>query len=130
MTEERPAGHDTDRERRESGRERTGRRHRHSGLFLGLVLIWLGVSFFLQNQGVIPAHDWWKYFVIGLGVTFIVDSWAQYGLSHAGLTRGRIVAGLILITVGAAFLMGGNWWPLVLIVVGLVILLKSLWRKE
>ncbi len=36
-------------------------------LISGLILVWLGVFFFLAQMGAIPAHVWWVYFIAGLG---------------------------------------------------------------
>ncbi|MFH0914653.1 MAG: DUF5668 domain-containing protein [Chloroflexota bacterium] len=109
-------------ENREGNQERMhgmGRWHRrhNPGLFWGLLLILLGAVFFLSQQGIIPQNDWWKYFLIGLGVIFLI--------------RTSYIAGLVLIVVGAAFLVGlSQWWPLILIMLGIIILLQSWWRRR
>lgn len=91
---------------------------RHS-VSWGLLLICLGVSFFLSMQG---FGAWWQYFIIGLGGILLIEA-RRHG-------TGSIIAGVILIGVGVAFLTGiGNWWPLILIVVGVAILLNSWLRR-
>ncbi len=95
-------------------------RERWHGLFWGLLLIVLGISFYLSMQG---WGGWWQFFLIGLGVIFLVESRVRGG-------TGRIIAGLVLIAVGAVLLTGwGDWWPLILIVAGLAIIFNS-WRRR
>ena len=104
---------------------------RYSGVAGGLVLILLGILFLLSLHDYIHWSDWWAYFVIGLGAILILDyiiraaSGAKRG-AHAG----KIVAGVVLIVIGASHFFGlSTWWPLILIAVG-VILLVSSFRKR
>lgn len=110
------------------------RRHRDpmSGLFWGLILILLGVVFFLSSQGWFPIGEWWQYLLIGLGVIFLIESLVRYANPTYHRPRfGRFVAGLVLIFVGLAFLLGfGKWWPLILIVIGLAVLLRVAFQKR
>ena len=94
-------------------------RERWHGLFWGLLLIVLGISFYLSMLG---WGSWWQFFLIGLGVIFLIE----------GRIRGpgRIFLGLVLIAVSVALLTGlGNWWPLILIVAGLAVIFNS-WRRR
>lgn len=104
---------------------------RASGIFWGMVLILLGIVFFLSAQGWLPWGDWWQYFLIGLGLIFLAESLMRYSGNTSMRPRfGRVIAGLVLILIGLVFLMGiGNWWPLILIVVGLAIMVNVWLRK-
>jgi hypothetical protein len=102
------------------------------GLFWGLLLIMLGILFFVNQQGDVTWDTLWKYLLIGLGAIFIID-----GLTHsfhpsyhaAGL--GRFVPGIILVLVGVAFLFNfSQWWPVILIAVGVVLLISILIRRR
>jgi hypothetical protein len=85
------------------GRGRRGRRSSLSGLLPGLILILLGVLFLLNNAGRLPEDDWWQYFLVGLGVIFIIEAWVQYVNNRTGWPKfGRILAGLVLIGMVAA----------------------------
>ncbi len=108
--------------------------HRNSppGLVFGLLLVLLGVVFFLSVQGFVSWGDWWKYFIIGLGAILVLDVLVRYVLgARRGAMFGRFITGLILASVGVVFLFGlGKWWPLILIAAGLAILLGALFRRR
>ncbi len=103
-----------------------------SGVFVGLILILLGVLFFLDNQGVVPSGRWWQFFLTGLGGIFLIEAlvrWLQKDPAEA--IKGRVIAGVVLAGIGVAFIIGAsNWWPLILIVVGVVVILGGLWRRD
>lgn len=101
------------------------------GVFWGLVLILLGIVLFISFQGWITWGEWWQYFLIGLGLIFLIESLVRYTNREYRRPRfGRVIAGLVLIFVGLAFLLGfGKWWPLILIVVGLAVLF-NVWLKR
>ncbi len=110
------------------------RRHRYNGfrpIFFGLVLILIGVLFFLQNQGLIGADRWWQYFLVGLGIIFLIDAAFRYRQGpDEGAARGRVIVGVILMGIGIVFLAGASaWWPLILIVVGVAVIAGGLWRR-
>lgn len=118
------------RERREEMREKRGRDPLR-GLFWGLVLILVGVLFFINQQGT----EWdmlWKYLLIGLGAIFIVDGLAHFAMpAHRDGQLGRFIPGVILLFVGLAFLYNfSQWWPIILIAVGVIILLSLLFRRK
>jgi hypothetical protein len=85
-------------------------RHRGGGaspIFIGLILILLGVMFFLANQGIVGWGEWWKYFLIGLGGIFLVDAAIRSGQeNYRGFVIGRVVSGFVLISTGVLFLFG------------------------
>ena len=58
-------------EKEVEGLQEKWRRDPVSGLFFGLILVMVGIVFFLSTQGWISRDDWWKYFIIGLGVIFL-----------------------------------------------------------
>ena len=133
MSEEKPEHKERKRgEKEDEGLQEKWRRDPISGLSFGLILILLGVTFFLAAQDLISWDDWWKYFIIGLGVIFLIEVLVRYVKpAYRRPVFGRLIAGLILIAVGVAFIGGlGNWWPLILIVVGLAILFNFWFRRK
>jgi hypothetical protein len=114
--------------------ERQGRHHRRSdapGVFVGLVLVLLGTLFYLTTQGFLSWTNWWQYFLVGLGIIFLIEASVRYRSDNgSGSLLGRIIPGTILITVGLMFILGlSTWWPAVLIIAGVIILLNGLLRR-
>lgn len=113
--------------------ERKRSRHHHSlsRIMGGLVLIMLGASFLLANQGVIGWGRWWEYFLIGLGLVFIIDWAIRYFTGERPVLSGKLITGIILTNVGFVFLTNfGIFWPVILIIVGLVVLLAGVLRNR
>jgi len=133
MSEEKPESKERKRdEKREEGMQEKWRRDPISGVVFALILLILGVLLTLAVQGVILWDDWWKYFIIGIGVVFIIEVLIRYAKpAYRRPMFGRFIAGLILICVGIAFIGGfGNWWPLIIVAIAVAILLRLLlWRK-
>lgn len=103
-----------------------------SGLFPGLILIELGILFYAEIQGWVDWNDWWKYFLIGLGAIFLIDALVHYLVrSYHSDILGRIIPGFVLIFIGIAFLYGwSQWWPVILIAVGVIILISLIFRRR
>ena len=119
--------------RRQDREERREMRHRwpFHGFFTGMVLVLLGVLFLLNETGAINGDTWWQALLIGLGVISIANGIARYFYPgyHWG-SFGKIVCGIVLISVGIIFLLGvSSWWPIVLIVAGAAFLLRFFWRQ-
>jgi hypothetical protein len=113
---------------------RHGRRHHHggiSGIGVGVFLLLLGILLFLANQGILAWDKWWQFLIIGIGLILIVDSLIRYQRDSVREIRiGRLIAAIILIGVGIAFLVGNAaWWPLIIILVGVAIIVGGLLRR-
>lgn len=133
MSEEKPENRDRKCHERE-GKDMLGRWHRgsNSGIFFGLILVLLGAVFFLSTQGYISRGDWWKYFIIGLGVIFLIAALMRYARpAYREPSFFLLMTSLALICIGLVFVLGiGNWWPLILIVFGLAILVRASLRRR
>lgn len=114
---------------------RDGREERRNwplhGLFPGLILILLGTLFLLDQTGAIYGDTWWQAFLIGLGGIFIVSAIAKAYYNHFRQGGyGNIIAGIVLIMIGTFFMIGiSEWWPIILIVIGGLILTRFFWRR-
>jgi len=108
--------------------EKGHKRDLYSGITGGLILILLGVLFLLATTDIISWGDWWAYFLIGLGVIFILEVIIRsVATSYRRQDKGKLVVGTVLIIVGGAHILGMvNWWPLILIAVGIIIVFTSL----
>jgi len=103
-----------------------------SGMTGGLILILLGVLFLLATMDIILWGEWWPYFLIGLGAILIIEVIIRStSPSYRQDITGKLIGGVVLIVIGCAFVFGmSNWWPLILIAVGVVLLFSSLWKAK
>ena len=111
------------RENEEESLEEKFRRDPFAAIFFGLMAILAGAFFFLARQGYIEWDDWWAYFLLGLGVVFIVEALARQAVpAHRRPILGRLIAGLVLICIGGSTIYGlSDWWPLIIVVVGILL---------
>lgn len=96
-------------------------------LFLGLIVIAVGVLFTLDKLGYVNAGELWEYwpvFLIAIGLGRVVQPRATHG-------RGF---GVVLIVIGAWFLLSnldvidyriGDFWPVLLVVFGLMMVWRA-----
>jgi MFS family permease len=99
------------------------------GLFPGLLLIFLGGMVLANQQGWISGDSWWQWLLIGFGVIFLISGLLQSRVAeyHHG-RRGRFIWGIALIALGLLFLLGfSQWWPVIIIGVGVSCLLRFCW---
>jgi hypothetical protein len=114
-------------------REARWRRHagRPYGWLGGAILILLGVVFLLQNLNIAFLANWWALFILIPAFGAFVAAWEGYR-SNGRLTRGgagSLAVGGLLTILALAFLLNlnvGLFWPLLLIVGGLVLLVVAL----
>jgi LiaF transmembrane domain/Cell wall-active antibiotics response LiaF, C-terminal len=98
------------------------------GLFVGLVIVTLGVIFLLDQQGIFPAHSAFHFFW-----TAVIIFWGVQIVVHARSGSGQLW-GAFLILLGAIFLANelgmlhihiAALWPLALIAFGVWTLLRG-----
>jgi hypothetical protein len=91
----------------------------------GAILVWLGISFYLQDIGYLSGN-WWAVFVIGLGFIIMFQGVLFYTRLHRAVI-GPFIGGGILVLVGLAFFYNGlgNLWPLILVVIGLAVVASA-----
>ena len=99
-----------------------------SGITGGLILILIGTLFLLSTLDIISWGIWWAYFLLGLGVIFILDAVVRStSSSYRKDARGKLLAGVVLIIIGGANIFGFvSWWPLILIAAGVFLFFSSL----
>jgi hypothetical protein len=125
---------------REHAERRAARRHSRScqgsaggGLVIGGIIILIGVAMLLDNFGIIEARDYWQFWpaiFIVLGAAKVAEARAQGGGLVLGL--GLIVAGTIwtLDNIGIIIFDPRLIWPLVIIGIGALFLVRSLERRR
>jgi Domain of unknown function (DUF5668)/Cell wall-active antibiotics response 4TMS YvqF len=104
-----------------------GRNH-IPGIVPALIVIGIGVLFLLNNLNIVFMHDIWRYWpaiLIAAGLAKMVDSPYSNGRVTGGILVG--IGGLFLAdTLGFLSLSWADFWPLVLIGAGLVMLWSRL----
>jgi hypothetical protein len=98
----------------------------------GLVLIWLGITFFLATSNYITWSLWWAYFLLGLGIIFLLRAAIVYASNkRKGLIIGPAIAGTVMIVVGLASILNvTNWWWLIPIALGIGIVVMALRERS
>jgi len=99
------------REKEEKGEEESieekFRRDPFAAILLGLIAILAGIFFFLATQGYIEWEDWWAYFLFGLGLVLVIEALARQAVpAYRRPIFGRLIAGLVLICIGASNIYG------------------------
>ena len=93
-----------------------------SRLITGLIVIWLGVTLYMNNQNWLDGA-WWAYFIVGIGGLFLVESLVRISQDHTYPMYGKLIGGCVLIAVGAGNIYDmHDWWPLIFVAVGLAII--------
>ncbi len=99
------------------------------GIFAGVIVIWLGVSFYLGVSETITWWKWWAYFLLGLGGLFLLNTivWIIVPVMRNAFL-GMLIPGLIVSSIGWMGLMGTmKWWWIVIVAIGLVIIASTVW---
>ena len=134
-----PAYHDW-REQRHAERmaRREARWQRHAGRpygwFGGAFLILLGVIVLLQYMGIRFLANWWTLFILIPAFWAFVGAWNIYQ-DNGRITRGvasSLTIGILLTILALSFLLNlefGLFWPVLLIVGGLVLLLTGFFSR-
>jgi hypothetical protein len=114
-------------EKLEKGEKGRGRAAIVGPITGGLISIWLGATFYLQQENLLPSDNWWAYFLAGIGAIIILQGILQYALTQRGF-YGSFIGGAILLILGIAFIYNYNFsffWPLVLVVIGIAVLASA-----
>lgn len=97
----------------------------------GMVLILLGVIFFITQNGLLGVtwSNMWGAFLMGLGGLLILQALVRLALpQYRRGAFGLVIGGLVLISVGTIPFGGAGWaqwWPLGLIAVGIALLIQQ-----
>jgi hypothetical protein len=115
--------------------------HRERGglgsLFWAALLIFAGIVFLADNAGFLPTFnnaDAWDWIMLGAGGLLLLDSLLRGLLPDYGEPSWFMAAaGVVLLLLGAASVFAvsldlSDWWPLILIVIGVSTLMRSLQR--
>jgi hypothetical protein len=105
--------------------------HRGSNrLFVGLVLVMIGVVFLLQQIGGFSLRNWWALFILIPAFGSFSSAWVAYrssGRINEGVRAG-LGGGLIVFVLALMFLFNLDWsiyWPLMILAPGITVLLNG-----
>jgi len=117
-------------EKDEKSQDEKWRRDPFARVIFGLIVVAVGVIFLLATQDIISWKDWWAYFLLTLGGIFIFEVLVRSVMpAYRRPVFGRLIAGLILVAIGASNIYGVvSWWPLIIIAVGVFFLFSGLFR--
>ena len=117
-------------EKDEKSQEEKWRRDPLGRVIFGLIVIAAGIMFLFASQDKIAWEDWWAYFLLALGGIFIFEVLVRSIMpAYRRPVFGKLIAGLVLIAIGAFNIYGlVSWWPLIIIGVGVFILFSALFR--
>jgi hypothetical protein len=120
--------------RQERAQRRDSRRGEGSWIG-GIILIFLGVLFMLQNSGILVGGHWWALFILIPAIAMFAGAYRTYGWA-GGFTPvmlGPLCCGVVLTTVSLIFLFGldfGVVWPVFLILAGLGALVGGMFARH
>jgi hypothetical protein len=98
----------------------------------GLILIWLGFTFYLATVGRIAWENWWELFLMGLGAILIFQGFVLYAEGRRAFP-GPFIGGAIVFVIGFTFYLGfqyGDLWPLFLVAIGVVVLVSAVFGRR
>jgi len=101
---------------------------RNNAWILGLILIGLGLVFFVSNVTGFYFQNWWALFILVPGIASFANAWNAYREDGrwSKRARGGLVGGSIISLVAFIFLFNLDWgkiWPVFLILIGVNVLL-------
>ena len=90
----------------------------------GVLLIVVGVAFLLQNAGYfVLSGNWWAIFLYAGAIASFANAWRAYRSESSGFSAtGSLIWGLVLMVVATIFafnLLWDQWWPAILVAVGI-----------
>jgi hypothetical protein len=95
----------------------------------GLIILWLGVTLLLSEYGYLTG-GWWGWFLSGIGFIFLGRGLYSLFRNHRGRGKGFVYSGVIIGVMGATSIVGiVNWWAILFVVMGLIIILSAFNRQ-
>lgn len=111
------------------------RRDGLSAVVWAVILIWAGLALLLENLNVLPRQaglTGWSLILLGAGVILLLEAAVRLMVpSYRRPLAGTVILAAVLLVVGA--ISSGGWgrmWPIVLILIGLIVLFRSLLSRR
>ena len=95
----------------------------------GILMSWLGGSFFLKEMSIISGQLWWPVFSAGIGVLLIIRGIMIYeNTKYWSNDKGAFIGGAFFILLSLLSLVDFgslvNWWP-VIVILGISIISRK-----
>ena len=95
----------------------------------GILMSWLGGSFFLKEMSIISGQLWWPVFSAGIGVLLIIRGIMIYeNTKYWSNDKGAFIGGAFFILLSLLSLVDfgslANWWP-VIVILGISIISRK-----
>jgi hypothetical protein len=121
--------------RRQERAQRRGSRRGDGSWIGGIILIFLGVLFLVQNFGILVGGHWWALFIMIPAIGLFVGAYRTYVWAggYTPVMLGPLVGGAILTTISLIFLLGldfGVIWPVFLILAGVGALASGVFARH
>lgn len=102
-----------------------------SGLFWGILFIYLGILLILENQHFLYHEEWIPLFVFGLGILMVGDYFVRISVSSRKKPSiAKLIFGILFILASADHIFYiHDWWPLLLVLIGGWMIFSSLRKK-
>jgi len=127
--------HDEKGEKEEKGSEKEEKYTRDpiSAIFIGVLVILLGIVFYFASNEMcgISWENVWNYILMCVGGAFLISA-----LLHSIVPQyrrpimGEAFIGVILVIVGIVTIYELEWWPLVLIIAGALVIIYGLGKMR
>lgn len=93
------------------------------GVFFGLLLIFIACVYLFREK--LPEGPWWAWLIAVVGFTFLLEAVIRSAIAkYRRPVLGRVIWGAVLLAVGSAFIYGfEDFWPVILIVAGIILLI-------
>ncbi len=97
-----------------------------SGIITGIIFILAGSFIYADNQGYLFS-GWFWWLIFSMGLVFLIEAVIRATIVQFKKSfHASVIWGAILTTIGANQLFDiGNWWPLILVFIGIIIILSS-----
>ena len=102
-------------------------------IILAVILIWGGIVALISVGNYINVSWWegWAVFLVGTGIILLIKALFRLRPEYRRPMGGTVIIGLILIAIGLGDLIGWRYfWPVVLIIIGIALVLGILFRRR
>ena len=99
----------------------------------GFIVLAIGVVLLAGNLGMSVPHNWWAVLILVPAVAALVNAIRFYRQDGPQSPRvmGSAIGGLVMLALAFALFFDvglGLFWPVIVIVVGVAIIARSMWR--